>query len=209
VAGSPATLARMPEPQDTPRDGASSAAPSGDDQAPEDTVAPDGAPADDAGVTESGKELSEEEQELFASYVFPDPRNRRISAVGFWILAALLLTAWLLMRTNPVASVGLPVGAAVLGLLGVWFWLAAWRMSLDQGDALVTATREVGFPVGHASAMLGWRGWRSRPTWRILLYSAEDPPTRRGLVEVDSVDASVLGAYTEDNEEEGWDGADE
>jgi hypothetical protein len=69
-------------------------------------------------------------------------------------------------------------------------------------DALVAAVREVGFPVGHASAQLGWRGLRSRPTWRILLYSAEDPPSRRGLVLVDAVDATVLGQLVEDNPED-------
>ena len=40
----------------------------------------------------------------------------------------------------------------------------------------MAATRQVGFPVGHASAQLTWRGLRSRPTWRILLYSVENPP---------------------------------
>jgi len=60
----------------------------------------------------------------------------------------------------------------------------------------------VGFAVGHASAQLGWRGLRSRPTWRILLYSSEEPPTRRGIVLVDGVDGEVLAQFTEDNPED-------
>jgi hypothetical protein len=38
--------------------------------------------------------------------------------------------------------------------------------------------------------------------WRILLYSADTPPTRRGLVELDAVDGHVLGEYTEANPED-------
>ena len=36
----------------------------------------------------------------------------------------------------------------------------------------------VGFPVGHASAQMGWRGLRSRPTWRILLLLGRGPARR-------------------------------
>jgi hypothetical protein len=66
----------------------------------------------------------------------------------------------------------------------------------------VAAAGEVGFPVGHASAQLGWRGLRSRPTWRILLYSNEEPPKQRGLVLVDGVDGTVLDHFVEDNPED-------
>ena len=75
-------------------------------------------------------------------------------------------------------------------------------LAVRDTDALVAAVREVGFPVGHASAQLGWRGLRSRPTWRILLYSAEDPPVQRGYVVVDAVDGSVIGHFVEDNPED-------
>ena len=64
------------------------------------------------------------------------------------------------------------------------------------------ATRTVGFPVGHASAQLAWYGLRSRPAWRILLYSADEPPSLRGLVECDGVDGHVIGEYTETNPED-------
>ena len=56
--------------------------------------------------------------------------------------------------------------------------------------------------MGHASAQLAWRGLRSRPTWRILLYSAEDPPDKRGLVMVDGVDGHVVAHMVEDNPED-------
>ena len=75
-------------------------------------------------------------------------------------------------------------------------------LDVDEQDALVAATKRVGFPVGHASAQLGWRGLRSRPTWRILLYSAENPPATRGLVLVDGVDGEIIDWFTEPNPED-------
>ncbi|MDZ7677840.1 MAG: hypothetical protein U5K29_04760 [Acidimicrobiales bacterium] len=56
--------------------------------------------------------------------------------------------------------------------------------------------------MGHASAQLGWRGLRSRPTWRILVYSADTPPAQRGLVLVDGVDGEVLEFFSEANPED-------
>ncbi|MBX7160973.1 MAG: hypothetical protein K1X95_11840 [Acidimicrobiia bacterium] len=147
-------------------------------------------------------ELSAEEQALFASYVFPEPSHRRISAVAFWTFGAALIVAWIALRSDPVVSVGALVGGITLVGAGVWFWSAGWHLRLDQGEALITATREAGFPVGHASALLGWRGVTARPTWRILLYSAETPPSRRGLVEIDATTGEVLGSYTGDNVED-------
>ena len=173
----------------------------------EETPAVDAAEETDSGdgaQAGSDEELSAEEQALFVSYVFPDPRQRRISAVAFWIMGAVMVVLWLTLRSNPVVSVGTLVGGIVLILAGVWFWAAGWRLALDQGEALVVATKEAGFPVGHASAVLGWRGIAARPTWRILLYSAETPPTRRGLVEVDATTGDVLGSYTGENVEEDW-----
>ncbi len=78
----------------------------------------------------------------------------------------------------------------------------AWPLEIDQTEALLIASRTVGFAVGHSSAQLAWRGLRSRPVWRILLYSADEPPTMRGLVELDAVDGHVMGDYTEPNPED-------
>ena len=36
----------------------------------------------------------------------------------------------------------------------------------------------------------------------MLLYSADDPPSLRGLVELDAVDGHVMGEYTERNPED-------
>jgi hypothetical protein len=92
--------------------------------------------------------------------------------------------------------------AALLAAAGLICLTSGWRMTVDEKDALVLASAAVGFPVGHASAQLAWRGLRSRPVWRVLLYSADEPPSKRGLVELDAVDGEILGSYTEDNPED-------
>ena len=78
-------------------------------------------------------------------------------------------------------------------------------MRLDEKQALSAATAAVGFPVGHASAQLAWRGLRSRPTWRILCYSIEEPPRQRGFVLVDAIDGRVIERLAEENPETDWD----
>jgi hypothetical protein len=130
-------------------------------------------------------------------YTFPDIRRRRIAGAGYIVLAALSVTGSIVTGNRGVLA-----GALLLALIGGYHFLAAWPLLIDQTEALTVATRTVGFPVGHASAQLAWRGLRSRPAWRILLYSADDPPTTRGLVELDGVDGHVLGHYTEANPED-------
>ena len=78
---------------------------------------------------------------------------------------------------------------------------SGWRMHVDETEALVASQRAVGFAVGHASAQQVWRGLRSRPTWRVLCYSAEDPPAQRGLVLVDAIDGRVVQFFVEANPE--------
>ena len=129
--------------------------------------------------------------------LFPSPRRRLVAAA--WLLAgAAGASLGFVISANP----GLLAAAVTLVVVAAYHGLTAWRLAVDQTEALVVATRTVGFPVGHASAQLTWRGLRSRPTWRILLYSADTPPTKRGLVQVDAVDAAVLGEYTESNPED-------
>jgi len=130
-------------------------------------------------------------------YVFPDIRRRRIAGTLYAVLGLFVL--WAAVAS---ANGGLLFGAILLLAIAAYHFAAGWPLKIDQTEALAVASRTVGFPVGHASAQLGWRGLRSRPTWRILLYSAEDPPATRGLVELDAVDAHVIGEYTEENPED-------
>jgi hypothetical protein len=136
-------------------------------------------------------------------YVFPDNDRRRIPAVLYALLGAGCIALWASAGDDAVLVNG-GVLAAGIGLLlfAAYSWQAGFHLAVDERDALVAASRAVGFPIGHASAQLGWRGLRSRPTWRILLYSAEDPPRTRGLVLVDGVDGEVLEHFTEENPED-------
>ena len=130
-------------------------------------------------------------------YTFPDIRRRRIAAWLYFGIAALALLGGLLSGNR-----GLLAAAVLVGLIGVYSYVAGWHLAIDQTEALAVASRTVGFPVGHASAQLAWRGLLSRPAWRMLLYSADDPPSLRGLVELDAVDGHVMGEYTERNPED-------
>ncbi len=130
-------------------------------------------------------------------YVFPDIRRRRIAGSCYVVVGAAVLWAGIAASNG-----GLVLGAVLLFAIAVYHFAAGWPLRVDQMEALAAASRAVGFPVGHASAQLAWRGLLSRPTWRILLYSADEPPSVRGLVELDAVDGRVLGEYTEQNPED-------
>ncbi len=139
-------------------------------------------------------------------YMFPNNNRRRIPAYLYWGISAICILFWFLRRGHDPVLInnGVLIAAIVLALTGLYSFVSGWNLEIDESDALVAATKQVGFPVGHASAQMGWRGLLSRPTWRILLYSAEDPPEKRGLVLVDGVDGSIVEWFVEDNPEN-WD----
>src|SRR5262249_41856870 len=130
-------------------------------------------------------------------YQFPDIRRRRIAGTIYAVMGGFAL--WGALATS---NGGLLAGAIVLLAIAGYHFVAGWPLKVDQTEALAVASRRVGYPVGHASAQLAWRGLLSRPTWRILVYSADEPPSMRGLVELDAVDARVIGEYTERNPED-------
>jgi hypothetical protein len=136
-------------------------------------------------------------------YTFPNNNRRRTQGALYLVVAALAALLYVVAGEDAVlANEGFLWVAGGLALFGLWCMLAGRRTNVDETDALVIATREVGFPVGHASASLGWRGLQSRPTWRILLYSAEEPPSTRGLVLVDANDGAVIEHFVEENPED-------
>jgi len=139
-------------------------------------------------------------------YLFPNNSRRRIPGV-LYILIGIGCVVLVSIAGDDAVLVNSGVTAAgiVLIAVGLYHLQAGWDLSFDEEHALQAATRQVGFPVGHASAQLGWRGFRSRPTWRILLYSNEPTPERRGLVLVDGVDGEIIDHYIEKNPED-WTG---
>ena len=141
---------------------------------------------------------------LVGPYIFPDNSRRRIPGYLYLLIAATLIVITGVAGDSSLVNNGLIFGSIGLALIGLFHLQAGWRLGPDEGDALVAATQAMGFPVGHASAQLAWRGLRSRPTWRILLYSNESPPERRGLVFVDGVNGEIIAKYVEENPEV-WD----
>jgi hypothetical protein len=136
-------------------------------------------------------------------YLFPNNNRRRIPAIIYWVMAALCVLLYALTGGDSVlVNAGFLWAAAGLTVIGAYSFVTGWNLDVDERDALVVATRTVGFPVGHASAQMGWRGLLSRPTWRILLYSADTPPAKRGLVLVDGVDGEIVQHFVEDNPED-------
>ena len=159
-------------------------------------------PGDDDVSDELPEEL--DASNFVGPYMFPDNNRRRIPAVLYVIMGAAAIAVWSLTRNGQPVLVngGVLAGGIALVLFGAYSYQAGFDLEVDERDALVAATRTVGFPVGHASAQLGWRGLRSKPTWRILVYSSEEPPTKRGLVLVDGIRGDVLEHFVEDNPED-------
>lgn len=136
-------------------------------------------------------------------YMFPDNSRRRIPGLIYLVFALSSATLWFFQRDSGSGSVsdGFIGAAILLSLTGLYSLSASWRMTVDEKLALVYATRAVGFAVGHASAQQVWRGFRSRPTWRVMCYSAQEPPLERGLVLIDAIDARVIECLVESNPE--------
>ena len=138
-----------------------------------------------------------------AEYIFPNNNRRKIPAVLYFATAALLVVLVLWRGADAVlVNNGMYFAAAILVAVGIYSWVSGYDTAVDEQDALVAAIKHIGFPVGHASAQMGWRGLLSRPMWKILLYSAEEPPQHRGFVMVDAVDGSILEDLIEDNPED-------
>jgi hypothetical protein len=144
--------------------------------------------------------------EFVGLYQFPDNSRRRRPAYIYGGLAVVLLAIFASHRSGQhvLVNEGYLWAAVLLGAVAVFSFTSGWKMTVDEQQALVAAQGAVGFPVGHASAQQVWRGVRSRPIWRVLVYSAESPPRQRGLVLVDAVDGRVLEQFIEANPETDW-----
>lgn len=149
-----------------------------------------------------------EGSELVGPHTFPNNNRRRIPA-AIYIVAGLAMFALYAARGNdsPLVNIGLLWAGVGLVVFGVYGMVAGWTLKVEESDALISAARYLGFPVGHSAAQLVWRGWFSRPTWRILTYSTEDPPQRRAMVIVDGITGEVIEGFAEPNPED-WSSVD-
>ena len=110
-------------------------------------------------------------------YRFPSPERRRLSGWVFVVAAVVSVVAF---------DGGWLVAIGFAGL-AVWQFLSSWPLAVDEHEAMRNAAAVVDFPIGHASASIRFHGWRSRPRWSVLLYSATEPPDRRALVLIDAI----------------------
>ncbi|MEX2278611.1 MAG: hypothetical protein WEA76_00840 [Acidimicrobiia bacterium] len=144
-----------------------------------------------ADVAEAEGVPDELDSSIVGPYRFPDPQRRRIAG---WIYLGVAVPLAALALAEPLIW----AGVALLGVLAAWHMAAAWPLAMDQEEALREAASVVGFPVGHASAAVTFVGWRSRPRWHVVMYSADEPPTERALVQFDAVSRDLQGeVYTE------------
>ncbi|HET9729988.1 MAG TPA: hypothetical protein VFR41_11230, partial [Acidimicrobiia bacterium] len=89
-------------------------------------------------------------------YQFPDIKRRRIAGTLYVVLAAASLAIGFASSNG-----GFVLAAVLLALIAGYHFIAGYPLRVDQTEALAVASRAVGFPVGHASAQLAWRGLRS------------------------------------------------
>jgi len=138
---------------------------------------------------------------LVGPYEFPNNSKRRIASVLYAVIGAICI--WLGFGVDsPLVNAGIAVVGIGLVVFAVYSWLVAVDTVYDETDALLIAARTVGFVPGYASAQMNWSGWRSRPVWRILVYSDEAQPLKRALVVVDGVTGDVREHFVEENPED-------
>jgi hypothetical protein len=163
--------------------------------------APSGDPADEEYVDELPEDLNLEG--FVGPHTFPNNDRRRIPAVLYLLFGVVCILLYATRAdASPLVNTGILWAGIGLGLFGLYGLVAGRTLKVEESDALVTASVQVGFPVGHAAAQMVWRGWMSRPTWRILLYSDENPPANRGIVLVDGLDGHVVEWFAEENPED-------
>lgn len=128
------------------------------------------------------------EEELDANiegeYRFPSPTRRRIAG---WIYIVAGIVSLFAFTGGWIATVG-------FAGLAIWHFLSSWPLNVDEHEAMTIAAAAVRFTIGHASASVRFHGWRSRPRWSVMLYSAAEPPDQRALVVVDAVSGDLVEA---------------
>lgn len=138
-----------------------------------------------------------------APITFPNNNRRRIPATMYLLLGAGCISAYSsLGDSSPLVNRGVLVAGVLLCVFAVYGFVAGRTLRVDEAEALRAAAASLGFPVGHASAQMTWRGLLSQPVWRLLCYSDENPPRSRAMVIVDGCTGVVIEQYSEDNPED-------
>ena len=129
---------------------------------------------------------------VLGPYEVPNPARRRRAGLVYVVAA---------VAAGIGIALGLPGGmwvvVGILALIAAYHFLGGHDLAVGDEEALTLATAEMDFPVGHASAVLGFDGFLARPTWNVLVFSADEPPSQRGLVRVDGRSGAIVETYTE------------
>ena len=129
---------------------------------------------------------------VLGPYEVPDPARRRRAGLVYVVAAGV---------AGAGIALGLPAGmwivVALFLVIASYHFLGGHHLGVKDEEALTLATAAMEFPVGHASAVLGFDGFLAKPTWNVLVFSADEPPTQRGLVRVDGRSGSVVDTYAE------------
>ena len=121
------------------------------------------------------------DSQVVGPYRFPSPMRRRIAG---WIFIGFAAGTFIVIDGGWLPAIGFLALAA-------WQFAASWPLNIDEHQALAKAGAAVSFPIGHASAAVTFRGFRSRPRWNVVLYSASEPPDQRAMVIVDAVSGEI------------------
>ena len=130
-------------------------------------------------------------------YQFPSPRKRKTAAM--FILTIALISIGLGINSS---NTSLIVAGIISLVIGALFFLLGWELNAKDLEALTLAASQAPFSVGHASAQLCFTGWASKPTWRVVVFSSDEPPTQRGLVEISAVTKEITSTFFDMEEPE-------
>ena len=122
-----------------------------------------------------------------------DTSKRRRAGVVYLAMAGV---AGAITITTGIQLLWLTAVLPLVALAGYQF-LGGWKMQVTDMAAIESASDEVSFSVGHGSATLGYRGFRARPVWEVLVFGDGPAPRYQALVTIDAVSGIVTGIYEE------------
>lgn len=123
-------------------------------------------------------------------YQFPTPRKRRTASISIFIISISAVAIGFFSSNTAMLFGGL-----FMAFIGAIFFFCGWPLKIKDLDALTLAAKNSPFSVGHASAQLSFTGWFSKPLWRVVVFSSDEPPSQRGLVEIDGISGKIVSTY--------------
>jgi len=120
-----------------------------------------------------------------------DTAKRRRAAGVYLVMAA---GAAAIVATTGIQLLWLTAVAPLLGLAGYQF-LGGWKIQVSDMEAIEMAGERASFEMGHGSATLGFRGFRARPIWQVLVFGDGPAPRYQALVTIDAVSSEITGVF--------------